>query len=279
MSLKDEFKKMITELSSKFTFPPISDIFFPPFHKGGQPKDAQFMAISLESGAAGISFVLLPDEKMEQYNTLKLPDFTGKAPQEVALEFGNKDLIKEMISLAAINAICQHVMRETSFKAESATDSLGLLSVSAGDRIGMVGLFFGLVKTIRNAGADLVVIEKNEQLIKKFPDLPMTLDATKLKTCNKILCTSTTLLNNSLDEILTHCSPGAFISIIGPTAGYFPDPLFARGVDVVGGRVVKNGAQFLQLLAEGKHWGEATQRTCFQKKTYTGIFNTGQWRG
>jgi uncharacterized protein (DUF4213/DUF364 family) len=82
-------------------------------------------------------------------------------------------------------------------------------------------------------------------------------------------------LNHSLDEILAHCSPDAFVSIIGPTAGYFPDPLFARGVDVVGGRVVKNGASFLQLLAERKRWGEATQRTCFQKETYTGIKRLG----
>jgi len=55
-----------------------------------------------------------------------------------------------------------------------------------------------------------------------------------------------------MDQILAHCSPDAFVSIIGPTAGYFPDPLFFRGVDVVGGRVVKNGALFLQLLAERK---------------------------
>jgi len=54
-------------------------------------------------------------------------------------------------------------------------------------------------------------------------------------------------------------------------AGYFPDPLFVRGVDVVGGRVVKNGALFLQLLAERKRWGDATQRTCFQKETHAGI--------
>ena len=271
MSLKDEFKKMITKLSLEFTFPWISNVFFPPFHIGGQPKDAHFMAISLESGAAGISFVLLDDEKMEQYNTLKPLYFIGKDPREFALEFGNEDPNKEMISLAAINAICQHVMRQVSFEVESAIDSLGLLSVSAGDRIGMVGLFSGLVKTIRNAGAELIVIEKNEQLIKKFPDLPITLDATKLKTCNKILCTSTTILNNSLDEILSFCSSDAFVSIIGPTAGYFPDPLFARGVDVVGGRVIKDGAQFLQLLSEGKRWGDATQRTCYQKKTYASI--------
>jgi len=271
MGLNNEFKKMITKLSSKFIFPSISNIFFPPFHKGGQPKNAHFMAVSLESGAAGISFVLLDDEKMEQYNTLKPPDFIGKDPQEFALKFGNKDPIKEMISLAAINAICQHVMRQTHFEVESAIDSLGLLSVSADDRIGMVGLFSGLVKTIKDIGAELIVIEKNEQLIKKFPDLPISLDVTKLKTCNKILCTSTTILNNSLDEILGVCSPNAFISIIGPTAGYFPDPLFARGVDVVGGRVIKDGAQFLRLLAKGKRWGDATQRICFQKKIYTSI--------
>jgi uncharacterized protein (DUF4213/DUF364 family) len=271
MSLKNEFRKMVNELSTKFTLPPIANIFFPPFYKGGQPKDAQFMAISLEGGATGISFVLLPDEKMEEYTALQPPAFVEKNAQGFALEFGNDDPIKEMISLASINAICQHVMRESNFVVDSATDSLGLLSVSPGDRVGMVGLFLGLIKTIKKAGAELVVIEKNDQLIQKFPNLPITRDATKLSTCNKILCTSTTILNNSLDEILAHWSPDAFVSIIGPTAGYFPDPLFARGVDVVGGRVVKNGASFLQLLAERKRWGEATQRTCFRKETYAGI--------
>ena len=110
MRLKDEFGNMVTELSAKYTLPPISDIFLPPFYKGGQPKDAQFMAISLASGAVGISFVLLPDEKMEKYTALKPQDFAGKDPRGFALEFGSADPIKEMISLAAINAICQHVI-------------------------------------------------------------------------------------------------------------------------------------------------------------------------
>jgi len=271
MSLKDDFKKMITKLSTKLPLPPIANIFFPPFYKGGQPKDAQFMAIGLEGGAVGVSFVLLPDEKMEEYIVLQPSDFVAKNPCRFALEFGMADPLKEMISLAAINAICQHIMRETNFAVDDATDSLGLLSISEGDRVGMVGLFLGLIETIKKANAELVVIEKNKQFIQEFPNLPITMDATKLSTCNKILCTSTTIMNNSLDEILAHCSPDAFVSIIGPTAGYFPDPLFVRGVDVVGGRVVKNGELFLQLIAERKRWGAATQRTCFQKETYAGI--------
>jgi len=270
MSLTDEFRKMVIELTDKYSIPLIANIFFPPFYKGGQPKDAEFMAMRLDGGATGISYVLLPDEKMEEYTTLQPLDFVGKNPREFALEFGWDDPIKAMVSLAAINAICQHVMRETNYAVDSATDSLGLLSISAGDNVGMVGLFTPLIKTIKKAGAKMVVLEKKEQLVQRYPDLPITLDPTELSTCNKILCTSTTILNNSLDEILAHCSPAAFVSVIGPTAGYFPDPLFARGVDVVGGRVVKNGELFLQLLAEKKRWGDATQKICFQKKTYAG---------
>jgi uncharacterized protein (DUF4213/DUF364 family) len=271
MSLKNEFRKMITRFTTKFTFPPIKNIFFPPFYIGGQPTDAQFMAISLEGGATGISFVLLPDEKMEEYTALQPTDFIEKDPQVFALEFGSADPIGEMIGLASINAICQHVMKETNYAADSATDSLGLLSVSKGDRVGMVGLFSRLITKIKKAGAELVIVEKNDRLIQKFPDLPITSDTTKLSTCNKILSTGTTILNNSLDDILEHCSPDAFISIIGPTAGYFPDPLFARGVDVVGGRVVDNSELLLKRLADRSRWGDATQRTCFQKETYVSI--------
>ena len=187
MSLADEFRKMVIKLTDKSSIPPIANIFFPPFYKGGQPKDAQFMAISIEGGATGISFVLLPDEKMKEYAVLQRQAFVGKNPLGLALEFGNDDPINEMISLASINAICQHVMRETNFAVDSATDSLGLLSISAGDKVGMVGLFSRLIKTIKKVGAELVVIEKNDQLIQKFPNLPITLDATKLSTCNKIL--------------------------------------------------------------------------------------------
>lgn len=146
------------------------------------------MVVCLEGGAAGLSYLLLNDNQGEAYTKLKPGDFIGKDPAGYALEFGAGDPIKEMISLAAINAIYQQVMRVTKSEVDSTTDSLGLLSVS----------------------------------------------------------------NNSLDEILSHCSPDALISVVGPTAGYFPDPLFARGVDVIGGRVVKNGDMLIQRLEQRK---------------------------
>ncbi len=270
MHLKDEFRKIVTHLTAQFTIPSIEKVFFPPFYKGGQPKDAEFMAISLEGGAAGLSYILLPDSKEQAYTKLQPENFIGKNPMEYALEFGTSDPIRQMISLAAINAVCQQVMRMTCFEVDTTTDSLGLLSISKNDRVGMVGLFHPLIKTIQETGAQLVVVEEKADLNKKFPDLQITLDPAELQTCNKVLCTSTTILNNSLDDILTHCSQ-ALISVVGPTIGYFPDPLFARGVDVVGGRLVKDGDMLIRRLEQRKRWGDTTEKVCFRKETYAGI--------
>jgi uncharacterized protein (DUF4213/DUF364 family) len=273
MNLKNEFLRMVTRLSTSSTFPPIAGVFLPPYQKGGQRKDAQFMAIVLEGGACGISYLLLPEEKAETYKALEPRLFVGRDPEELALEFGSVDPLEESISMAAINAICQHVMNESHYVLDKVTDSLGLLSIRRGDRIGMVGLFSRLIEAIEKAGAELVIIERKDALIQKYRDLPITADVAQLATCNKILCTSTTVLNNSLDEVLAHCSPDAFVSVVGPSAGYFPDPLFARGVDVVGGRVVENSEAFLQRLSRRQRWGDTTSRTCFQKDTYSGILD------
>jgi len=273
MSLKDEFKKMVGQLENSFSIPPVEAVFLPPFYRGGQPKDSQFMALVLRGGATGISYILLPDSEEGAYNALQPGELTGRYPQEFAFEFGGDDPVREMIGMASINAICQYVMKETNFPLDQTTNPLGLISVNKEDRIGMVGLFSGLVNTIRKAGAELVIIEKREHLAEKYHDIPITTDITRLAGCNKILCTGTTVLNNSLDDILQHCSPDTFISVVGPTAGYFPDPLFACGVDVVGGRVVKDSTDFLRRLSERERWEDSTLKTCFQKNTYRTILN------
>jgi hypothetical protein len=42
----------------------------------------------LEDQATGIRYVLLPDEKMKEYNALDPDDFVGKKPEDIALKFG-----------------------------------------------------------------------------------------------------------------------------------------------------------------------------------------------
>lgn len=268
MSILTEMRDMALGLASRMQIPKIAGIVFPPFYEGGQPQDCEFMAMALEGGAGGLSYVLLPDSSAADFRALNPQSFIGTHPETYAAAFGGSDPLYNMLGLAAINAICQHVMRVSDFTPDIATDSIGLMNIKDGDRVGMVGFFPPLLKYLRGSNAELVIVEKNQQLVERYPNLHVTLDITALNRCNKVLCTSTTLLNDTLDEVLLHCTAAEHIAVLGPTAGFFPDPLFARGVDVLGGRMIKDGMLLLQLVAERKRWGAATQKLCFQACDY-----------
>ena len=271
MSIYDAFSKMVLRLNSAYDLPNIHSVFFPPFYPGGQPKESEFMAVMLESQTVGISYVMLPDKKMTDYNRLSSAYFEGCSPVDLALKFGSADEIENMIGLASLNAICQQVIINTCYNIDLSTESLGLLDVEKGDKIGMVGFFYPLIERVEQRGAELVIVEKDPKYVEKFPQYKVTMDSSFLLDCNKVLCTSTTVFNNTIDDILSNCSQDAFISIIGPTAGYFPDPLFEKGVNVVGGTMVKNGELFMELIAAKERWGPATQKFCFRHDNYAGL--------
>jgi uncharacterized protein (DUF4213/DUF364 family) len=269
MSLATEIREMALGLTARFPIPKIAGVVFPAWHAGGQPRDGEFMAMALASGAAGLSYVLLPESSGAAYQSLNPQTFIGRRPERYAEAVGADDPVENMLGLAAINAICQQVMRATGRMPGSAADSIGLMRIAGGDRVGMVGLFPPLLKYMHGSGAELVIVEKNPQLVGRYPDLNVNLDVAALHSCNKVLCTSATLLNDTLDEVLRHCTAAEHISVLGPTAGYFPDPLFARGVHVLGGRLVNDGRLLLQLIAQRKRWGEATRKLCFRSAEYT----------
>lgn len=272
MNIMHELRDMAIKLASLVPIPPIKGIVFPTYYENGQPAESEFMVMALEGGAAGISFVMIPVDYAETYRALEPEQFIGTKSEEHAAMFGCNDPVKNMIALAAINSICQHVMRTGRGSLDLATDSIGLMSIQKGDRVGMVGYFRPLLKYIERVDAELIVIEKNKALLNKVQNFHITGDITELKSCNKVLCTSTTVLNNTLEEVLSQCSEADHVAVLGPTAGFYPDPLFERGVDVVGSRYVHDGEILLSRIKNGERWGDATQKLCFQKSKYKSIF-------
>ena len=128
-----------------------------------------------------------------------------------------------------------------------------------------------LIGLVKRAGAKLVIIEKKSKIKKKFPQFDISLDPAALHDCNKVLSTSTTVLNNSFGNILSHCRKAEMISVIGPTAGYFPDPLFKQGVDVVGGTYIHETSEFFSNIKKGQKWGKTKRKYCIKKAKYPGL--------
>ena len=266
-----EMREMAVSLSRSHVIPVIEEFFIPdPFEPGAHGR-AEFLVMLLSGGAAGISYLLLPESHREEYRALRPGSIAGRPPADILRDYSGDGPVDAMISLAAVNAVCQHVMRTSPAPLDHATDSLGLMNIRDGDRVGMVGFFAPLMKYLHAVKAELVIIEKDKTLMKKNPGLPITMDPSELRGCTKVLCTSTTVLNNSLDEILGHCAGADHITVLGPTAGFYPDPLFRRGIHVLGGRYVSDGALLMSRIRKGERWGDATKKLCFVKDTYRSI--------
>ena len=179
--------------------------------------------------------------------------------------------LRRTLGFAACNALSRTVMDRMGFAPPRATDSIGGIAPQAGDHVGMVGLFSPLLKQVTAAGAQLTVIELNPDYAGHYEGYRVTLDAAELEACNKVLSTSTILLNQTVDAMLAHCRRAERIVLIGPSAGCLPDPLFARGVTVVGGSWVTDHAGFIDALRRGDSWSAFAYKFALAAADWPGL--------
>lgn len=179
--------------------------------------------------------------------------------------------LRRTLGFAACNALSRTVMDRMGFAPPRATDSIGGIAPQAGDHVGMVGLFSPLLKQVTAAGAQLTVIELNPDYAGHYDGYRVTLDAAELEACSKVLSTSTILLNHTVDAMLAHCRRAERIVLIGPSAGCLPDPLFARGVTVVGGSWVTDRAGFIDALRRGDSWSMFAYKFALSAADWPGL--------
>src|SRR5690606_10612106 len=148
------------------------------------------------------------------------------------------DPVRRTLGFAAVNAISQRFFRQAGYALDTASDSIGSLDPRPGERIGMVGLFGPLVPRIVGVGASPVVLELQAHLAGEHEGWRVTLDPAELAGCEKVLCTTTVLLNDTLDDVLTVVRAARWLALVGPGGGCVPDGLFARGVTLLGGTTI-----------------------------------------
>ena len=268
-TIADDLLAIVDEIDKQLALPRVTQLWLPQ-SRDVPPKSAEFGALVLDDGSVGLLYVLLGDT-LKRIGTLRSPaDLVGANPAELAHGFRASESAEKALGLGAINAISQHLLRASGCALDTETNSMASFEPGPGDRIGMVGFFPRLVAKLRAQNVDLTVIELKPELVQDAPRFRVTLDPAALQHCTRILCTSTILLNDSLDPILAHCRQAAHVAIIGPSAGYLPDPLFARGVQTVGGHQVVDTEAFLAHCEAEEKWSGSSRKYCLHRQSYPG---------
>ncbi len=79
------------------------------------------------------------------------------------------------------------------------------------------------------------------------------------------------LLNDTLDALLARCAGASAFALVGPGAGCLPDPLFARGVTLLGGTWPVDRPALLAAIREGTPWGESARKFALTRGDYPGL--------
>lgn len=269
MSIRTELLNLIEQINTTISLPTVCRVYIPEPRPTAQGH-AEFGVVELDDGAAGLFYAWLGESQKGIHDRFNTDDLVGIQAIELARKYADTNDIDRSLGLAAINAITQSVFIRSNVGSCSTSDSMGGISLVPGDRLGMVGNFPSLVRQARNVGVPVTVVERKHHMLNQTQGVQITLDSKVLRDCNKIICTAATLINDSVDEVLEYCLHADMVVMIGPSASFFPDPMFSRGVSVVGGTRVTDRVGLIGALKMGQGLGDHVYRYTLSNSEYVG---------
>jgi uncharacterized protein (DUF4213/DUF364 family) len=250
MTYAEDALALLAEAAHEAPVPRVRALHLPPPPEPGRTR-GEFGALELTDRTLGLAFVLLGDTWVRLREAVPTMTIAGADPLDLARRYVDGDSLERTVGLAAVNALTRCVFDRAGFAPPTSSDSLGLLDPAPGEAVGMIGYFAPLVPQLVARGAQLVVVELRADLVGERDSVRVTLDPAELGGCAQVLATGTLLLNDTLDGMLQHCRHARRLALVGPTVGGPPDPLFARGVTVLGGRWVIDSRGYVDALQRG----------------------------
>jgi uncharacterized protein (DUF4213/DUF364 family) len=153
-----------------------------------------------------------------------------------------RDPLKKALGLAAANAVLHTEL------SEDERDSLSIMQLTPEDRVAMVGLFAPMVPKIEATGAKLTVIERNPA---RLAVLGKKEEGRILKECTVAVITATTLLNDTLEEVLNGLGNPRHVAILGPSTPLLREIFQGTPIHHLGGAIVRDTGKVMQIISEG----------------------------
>jgi uncharacterized protein (DUF4213/DUF364 family) len=121
-------------------------------------------------------------------------------------------------------------------------DTISLMGLRAGEQVAMVGLFRPIIPRIEATGVILSVIERDTP-VKERRDI--------LGACDVAIITATTLLNGTLEGILSELGRPRHVALIGPSTPLCEEIFRGSPVTHLGGSAIVDAVGLLRVVSEG----------------------------
>ena len=185
--------------------------------------------------------------------------------------FTSTEPASRALALGTYNALSAALFRAADFEPPDRSRGSGLEGLATGTVIGMVGYFGPLVDRLTAQGNRVLILEQAPERVPDRTGVAAADDPAELRSCARVLCTASTLINDTLSELLAAVGTQTPIELVGPSGSGVPDPLFAHGVAAVGGISFGGREALLEQLGHGATWGKAGRKYQLDQDNYPGI--------
>jgi hypothetical protein len=196
-------------------------------------------------GGVGVAFTPRPDAA--GCSVLDADeDYEGRAASESLALLGAGDPLHRAVGLAVANAL-NHAEAKDMPEDRDNSVLFDALKIGPGSRVAMVGYFTPLIRRLKERGAELEVVDRGRGLGDE--------DAFKEKLgswAQAVIMTSTSIINNTLEELLACVSGRTRVALLGPSTPLEPEAFAGLPVHVLAGTVPLDGEAALRAVRHAK---------------------------
>jgi uncharacterized protein (DUF4213/DUF364 family) len=222
-----------------------------------------FTGVKLTTGHAGACATpikTIPEAVCCPSSVMAMPfpgKLKGRPARDVMKEAFSDHGIRRGVGIAAVNALaelCWERRPHPLVELQRGIDAFDANEFRPEDQTVVVGAFVPFLKELKRRKQRFLVLEKDPDTLKpeEMPFYrPAEMAREVVPQADVLLVTGTTLLNDTLEDLLAWARPEARVTVVGPTVGLLPDAFLKRGADYLGGVRITDPDGFLDLLAEG----------------------------
>ena len=230
-----------------------------------------FVGVQLDNGSC--HFVMLMREALGSLDRAYGLEMLDRPAAEIAqwVQIGENDL-QRALGMAVLNAVSPHYPRPFPGQSQrQETDNRqddGVPLVRPNDTVGMIGLMTPSVRQLQPLVQKIIVFDRAlEQLgpegrcIPPFGENvefhPMCRQAELLPDCDVVLITGTTMVNHTLEQILSFCPKAREILLKGFSLAYYPQAYQDTAITAISSVYFEpDSSALLHTLALGGGWNE-----------------------
>ncbi|BCS87986.1 DUF364 domain-containing protein [Pseudodesulfovibrio sediminis] len=203
-----------------------------------------YTAVYTDDGGIGVAYT--PDSKKGECSVLPPnEDYEGRPASEVLdLLLSGRDLHRA-IGLALINAL-NHAQAQKLPEDRDNSIMFDTLGIDQGTKVAMVGHFAPIVARLQERGAQVEFVDRGKGLGDEL-QFSERLDSW----AEVAIVTSTSIINNTLDDLLTSMSNDVRVALMGPSTPLLKAP-FQENVRLLAGTVPMDSEATLRAVRQAK---------------------------